>query len=53
MVIGCAIPWPSAAESSPVHLPAMPVWANPDEAANAIMTTNSNSESFTFICISP
>jgi hypothetical protein len=50
MLIGCAMPWPSAAESSPVHFPATPVWANAEEAAIK-QKTKSDSESFTFILL--
>jgi hypothetical protein len=54
IVIGCAMPFPSAAESWPVHLPATPVCAKPDGAAATIKPkTKSDSESFTFIFFSP
>jgi hypothetical protein len=49
-VIGWAMPWPSAADSSPIHFPATPVCANAGTDANA--RTKSIVESFSFICFS-
>jgi hypothetical protein len=54
IVIGCEMPFPSAAESWPVHFPATPVCASPDGAAiPSKPRTKSDSESLTFIFFSP